>query len=447
MAQCNQLHCVRRRRTDEAVDRISNLPTDILDIILCKLPVCDAVRTSTLSHGWRYKWLFMSSLVYDPKVILDYRVTLAKLDGVARMISHFLRNHQGSVIERFGIKVSCQLSYSEICQWMGFLCQKKVKEFTLEEHDRVFFRMPPSLFTFEQLRVLHLRHCSLPVPSSFQKFNFLTDLYLQKVILSDESVERLISSCSRLERLTLLCLHGVKTVRIHGSALKCLSIDSRCTETVIENAPHLATVEIIRCSYISNPDLPPYWVSLFHCLSGLRSLKNLRLDGQLLEQWVSDIPLQSFNLENNNLVSMHWDDVVFDDAETLRLCCMLLYSFPRIERLYFSVREARGYRALAEFFAEVKHSYVPFTNLKMVTMRYSNPVGAAADFLKFVVARSPLLETTTLIREGVSNQPDKEVEKIVKKLSGSAPDVPVVFKPDRFSGGRLADRKRKFSGF
>ncbi|KAL0322972.1 UNVERIFIED_CONTAM: F-box/FBD/LRR-repeat protein [Sesamum angustifolium] len=39
------------------VDRISNLPCNVIDNILKFLPVVDAVRTSILSRAWQYKWL------------------------------------------------------------------------------------------------------------------------------------------------------------------------------------------------------------------------------------------------------------------------------------------------------------------------------------------------------------------------------------------------------
>lgn len=43
------------------IDRISDLPEHLIIRILSCLPTKDAVRTSTLSRDWRYKWIF----IYD----------------------------------------------------------------------------------------------------------------------------------------------------------------------------------------------------------------------------------------------------------------------------------------------------------------------------------------------------------------------------------------------
>uniref|UniRef100_A0A7N1A954 F-box domain-containing protein n=1 Tax=Kalanchoe fedtschenkoi TaxID=63787 RepID=A0A7N1A954_KALFE len=60
MARC------KRRFVDQAfIDRISDLPSNLLDCILIRMPIRDAVRTSLLSRKWRHRWthLKLSSCV------------------------------------------------------------------------------------------------------------------------------------------------------------------------------------------------------------------------------------------------------------------------------------------------------------------------------------------------------------------------------------------------
>ncbi|CAK9185951.1 unnamed protein product [Ilex paraguariensis] len=46
------------------LDRLSDMPWDILDNILGCLPIKDAVRTSVLSRKWRYTWVYLSNIVF-----------------------------------------------------------------------------------------------------------------------------------------------------------------------------------------------------------------------------------------------------------------------------------------------------------------------------------------------------------------------------------------------
>ncbi|XVF43337.1 hypothetical protein PTKIN_Ptkin02bG0032500 [Pterospermum kingtungense] len=49
-------------------DKISNLPDNITEQILGRMPIRDAVRTSVLSTNWRDKWTTLSDLVFDAQV-------------------------------------------------------------------------------------------------------------------------------------------------------------------------------------------------------------------------------------------------------------------------------------------------------------------------------------------------------------------------------------------
>ncbi|KAL9665581.1 hypothetical protein QQ045_021002 [Rhodiola kirilowii] len=53
------------------LDRISDLPNNVIDIILSCVPLRVAVRTSTLSRNWRLHWIRAKSLVLDGFFLSD----------------------------------------------------------------------------------------------------------------------------------------------------------------------------------------------------------------------------------------------------------------------------------------------------------------------------------------------------------------------------------------
>ena len=46
-------------------DIISSMPDDVINNILKRLPIHEAVRTGILSREWRYKWTILTQLVLN----------------------------------------------------------------------------------------------------------------------------------------------------------------------------------------------------------------------------------------------------------------------------------------------------------------------------------------------------------------------------------------------
>ncbi|GAB2300108.1 hypothetical protein Dimus_034147 [Dionaea muscipula] len=411
------------------IDRISNLPWDIQDMILGKLPLCDAVRTSVLSRGWRYKWLGVSSLVVDSTGILDSLEAdkQTKGDALTRMVNYFLLNHQGN-LRRFCIKTHCVRNMSGVYNWLQFISRRGVQEFVLEELDYVLFEVPSYLFMFKHLRSLELIRCVIQVPANFRGFNFLIELSLKRMTIKNEEIERLILICPAIERLTLLSLYDVDSLRIRGAALKSLFIDSGYTEVVIQHAPQLSAVNIAHASHHQNQRAAPNWHHLIHCLSSLPSLEQLCLAWDFFELWAKADVVEHFPFANDHLSTLVLDEMRFDSADALRVCCSLLQSCPNVHTLSFSVK-TRCSRAVAGFFLEEdQQQNISFRHLKKVTLKYGNQMGAALDFLSFIVCRSPSLESATFVKEGDSPISQRTLERIYRQLKRSAPNSNAVVK-------------------
>lgn len=47
------------------LDRVSDLPLDLIACILGKMPIREAVRTSVLTKKWRFYYYYIPQLVFD----------------------------------------------------------------------------------------------------------------------------------------------------------------------------------------------------------------------------------------------------------------------------------------------------------------------------------------------------------------------------------------------
>ncbi|KAK1375078.1 hypothetical protein POM88_031271 [Heracleum sosnowskyi] len=63
------LEMKKRRLSGKKKDIISDMPQSLIDTILMKLPIRDAVRTSILSTKWRFQWATMTQLVFDENCV------------------------------------------------------------------------------------------------------------------------------------------------------------------------------------------------------------------------------------------------------------------------------------------------------------------------------------------------------------------------------------------
>ncbi|KAK2983924.1 hypothetical protein RJ640_017845 [Escallonia rubra] len=180
----------------------SDLPQSIIETILTKLPLRDAVRTSILSTKWRYKWATITQLAFDDKCVTPSHDRAVAEINLVKFVSRFLFLHDGP-IHKFTLSTSYLQNTPEIDQWLLFLSRKDIKELVLEFGEGELFRVPSCLFTCRKLARLELVRCEFDPPPTFRGFLSLKYLNLQQVLVAPEVVESLISSCPLLESLTL----------------------------------------------------------------------------------------------------------------------------------------------------------------------------------------------------------------------------------------------------
>ncbi|KAI7742643.1 hypothetical protein M8C21_025531, partial [Ambrosia artemisiifolia] len=151
-------------------DIISNLSDDLINPILVRLPIEEAVRTSVLSKKWSI-----------PKEI--------HLD-----------------------------SFQEVDQWMFILSRKSVKELAIINFNRIY-PVPSSVFSCLELRVLQLHNCAFKPPLEFQGFPNLQHFGLQHFSLGD-NLGQAMFNVPQLKKLVLIGCGDVNNFNINAMLLR-----------------------------------------------------------------------------------------------------------------------------------------------------------------------------------------------------------------------------------
>ncbi|KAK1375089.1 F-box/RNI-like superfamily protein [Heracleum sosnowskyi] len=224
-------------------DFISNLPHGIIEIILTKLPIRDAVRTSVLSTEWRYRWATMTILVFDKNCVCVPHGSIFNEEKLFNFMLRCLFLHDGP-INKFRLSTSCLDKYPDMDQCLLFLSRKHLKELVLKiDLLDPMLPAPSAIFSCQRLTSLTLCGFELKPPLTFRGFPCLKYLKLDYDIVTREVVEDLISGSPLLEKLKILNYEHLAFM-VRAPNLKHLILDGNFKHIYVEHAPLLVDISI-----------------------------------------------------------------------------------------------------------------------------------------------------------------------------------------------------------
>ena len=198
-----------------AVDRLSNLPRSLIELILERLPVHDVARMSILSKTWRDVWVMHPHLVLDElffKQLVSKKVSkkdkLAQVSQVSRTISNILLVHTGPIL-KFHLFIPRDLPLHQ-CVDVDFWIKNisnVVRKLELFIEPFTVYKIPLYLFSCSELTHLHLTKCILNPPHKFGGFCNLISVKLQ-----DSAITADMSFGTQLKKLELICCAGIKNL-------------------------------------------------------------------------------------------------------------------------------------------------------------------------------------------------------------------------------------------
>ncbi|XP_073145134.1 putative F-box protein At1g67390 isoform X2 [Henckelia pumila] len=268
-------------RVEERKDRISQLPDDVISLIVSRLRTKDAVRTSVLSRRWKHVYTFVSevrfycfriyagsSLCYN---IEDEKLSELKIKFV-QAVDSFLHHHSGCRITSFDLVCCFRGCISEsFRRWMKCIGRLGVERLTIrycslnhvESNPHVF--SPDILLGASSVKHLYLIGGSLQLSSH----KALEDLDLTDVVFTSKSVENILLNCSNLQSLKLKFCVLPSKLHIHGPNLQ------------------LKTLTLFNCSKVAEIDLSARNLTTFELctvrmlklmFSNVPSLQNILID-------------------------------------------------------------------------------------------------------------------------------------------------------------------------
>ncbi|XP_055961899.1 F-box/FBD/LRR-repeat protein At3g52680-like [Mercurialis annua] len=227
-----------QRRQQRGKDYISEIPDDILTIILSQLNIKEAVKTCILSRKWRFVWSYVSNVFnFDASKedLFHDEHNIGQRHTFEMTVWNVLKKHKGPFISELSIQYPYHCDYQVFHRQLQFLidmCMKKgVKSLFIDfRRAEIYPRRPAQRL------------------GSFCSLTSLVSLRLINANISVDFIHHLLSNSPNLEVLTVVnSLPEPSNLKFCGPCrrLKHLELRLDVIQTIeISSAPHLETLEL-----------------------------------------------------------------------------------------------------------------------------------------------------------------------------------------------------------
>ncbi|XP_021718694.1 F-box/FBD/LRR-repeat protein At1g13570-like [Chenopodium quinoa] len=378
-------------------DRLSNLPSHIVDGILSWLSIRDAVRTSILSSNWRYKWASLPNLIFDKDCCPSNDQAIAK-SKLINIIDQVLVLHTG-IIQKFKLSHKDLQAVADIDRWILYVSRSPIEDFVLEIWKGQRYKMPSSLYSCEHLLHLELFNCLLNPPPVFKGFPNLRSLDLQHITMTEDAFKNLIAWCPSLERLTLMNFEGFFNLKINAPNLQFFDIGGNFEDVTFENTNMLSIISIglyinVETEFNGRQNHPSNMLNFFACLP---HIQRLEVQSYFLKYLAhgnvpSRLPVPCLDLYYLSI------RINYYDIKENKAAFCLFKSSPNLSELEMLARyeEESIAKTGTTFWEEKLQADCVFHQLRVVRIIDICATKPELDFVKFLLANSPVLEKLTV---------------------------------------------------
>ncbi|KAG5574292.1 hypothetical protein H5410_054426 [Solanum commersonii] len=318
-------------------DFLSDLPDNVIDVILMCLPCKEAVRTSILSMKWRYHWCRITELNLDSHLWETKMDKLYPTVKFTKIIYQILSLHEGP-ITKFSLDIAVLKSCPNINNFIHFLSRNDIQQLVLELPWGKMYNLPSSLFTFSLLSHLTLHNCIIHPPLDFQGFDKLISLKLCDVTISPELLGSLISQCPLLDKLELEISEDSLSdvIEINAPKLRSFDFTGNITFICLMNVPLLAEVSLSLYQGSSMEADNFFFAMFFESCTALERLF-LHFNGSEIQPEDDDEVATRLPFDVNCVKYLYLRFLFLEESYDLShvLCC--IRSFPYLEYLEIQV--------------------------------------------------------------------------------------------------------------
>ncbi|KAK4353366.1 hypothetical protein RND71_028884 [Anisodus tanguticus] len=362
----------------DKLDRLTDLPINVIHQIQEHMSIEDAARMSVLSRTWRYIWASNPKLVFDTKFCTK-RTSSNTID----IISTILLQHHGSV-KTFLVDISVIHSsqHSVVDRWMLFLSRNGLVDLSLQKQNSgsAPYKLPSYVYDVGLERLVLSNSIFRPL-CSFRGFHKLRQLNLMRVAFELDVATSSLWMPS-LEILQFTQCSGLRFLNIYAPKLNCLYL-SGCGTDALNMGPFMDCGKLKVFGIVSREE-----VSLN------RQDKAMKLT-DLLSSWP--------NLSH------------------LILCRYFLKS---------------GQRKKGDMEVDVNYFEGPGYGTQRLNnfqaLQISNFYGSRAEllFIRFILASAPLLQKVVLLVDtSVSESQSLKISKELMRFPRASPKSEIIFEP------------------
>ncbi|KAL9664136.1 hypothetical protein QQ045_019533 [Rhodiola kirilowii] len=272
------------RRIRREQPEINDLPDGVLDNIVSRLSIQDAVRAALVAKPWRHCWKLTRELGFDCNFYNEFiRVTNYRLDAVVKSV---LSRHIGP-IRKFNLYIPPHIPANDasfdVSEEMSILSEKKVEHLSIYVCNQTHLVVPASIYNFSYLEHLELQRCRLSDDStSFNGFPKLESIKLSNVIVLDNILRSMLSLSPQMAQIDMECFNDGNPVELHQAAVENLeAIFYHCMARVVRPL-RLTRLPSMKCASFETqlqlPGCPSRTSSLEYFSSLLPRVEDLYLD-------------------------------------------------------------------------------------------------------------------------------------------------------------------------
>ncbi|XP_075103446.1 F-box/FBD/LRR-repeat protein At1g13570-like [Nicotiana tabacum] len=383
-----------RGKEEDEIDRISNLPKDIIHEIFKDMSFREVTRTCVLSKKWRKFWTAHPNLILDRQFFQETigNRRMIEYNYFGDIIDKILLQHLGS-IDKFALDMSIFYFYNwDLDHWLLNVTIKNVKEVIIDNYNHDPFTLPFCIFNCSTLTYLYITNCIVKPPYPTILFPNLLELNLKSINFSQDIANH-VFNIPLLSTLTFTSCNGIHFLNISAPKIEFLTI-YKSHKICANFLEHFQNVRVLCIVIFIGEESANYeqerfitWSRLLFLCSNLRglALSNSCIGLLGAEIIPKRFPFKAYHLEDVNL------RVEFGDIDQVSGVLSLIRSSPNLRSLEIDVFSSGRSIEVTHYLADPNCVDQQFERLECVEVTEFQGTTSEVIFLKLILANSPSL--------------------------------------------------------